>query len=129
MYYCIKEVIQQVGMNFDNNVPIYLQLVEIMKNKIISGEFKSGERIPSVRELALIMKVNPNTVQKALVELENLNLIYTERTNGRFVTKDSKIINNSKKQNAKTLTNDYLKNMYDIGFSKDEIIEYIKGEI
>lgn len=118
-----------MGMNFDNNVPIYLQLVEIMKNKIISGEFKSGERIPSVRELALIMKVNPNTVQKALVELENLNLIYTERTNGRFVTEDSKIINNSKKQNAKTLTNDYLKNMYDIGVSKDEIIEYIKGEI
>ncbi len=116
-------------VNFDNNVPIYLQLVEIMKNKIMSGEFKSGERIPSVRELALIMKVNPNTMQKALVELENLNLIYTERTNGRFVTDDSKIINNSKKQNAKTLTNDYLKNMYDIGFSKNEIIEYIKGEI
>ena len=116
-------------MNFYNNVPIYLQLVEIMKNKIISGEFKSGERIPSVRELALIMKVNPNTMQKALVELENLNLIYTERTNGRFVTDDSKIINKSKKQNAKTLTDDYLKSMYDIGFSKKEIIEYIKGEI
>ena len=118
-----------MGMNFDNNVPIYLQLVEIMKNKIISGEFKSGERIPSVRDLALIMKVNPNTMQKALVELESLNLIYTERTNGKFVTNDSKTINNSKKQNAKTLTNDYLKNMYDFGFSKDEIIEYLKGEI
>ena len=116
-------------VNFDNNVPIYLQLVEILKNKIISGEFKSGERIPSVRELALIMKVNPNTMQKALVELENLNLIYTERTNGRFVTNDNKIINTSKNQNAKTLTNDFLQNMYDLGFSKDEIIEYLKGEI
>lgn len=116
-------------VDFDNNIPIYIQLVEIIKNKIISGELKSGERIPSVRELALIMKVNPNTMQKALVELENLNLIYTERTNGRFVTNDSKIINNLKKQNAKTLTNDYLNSMSDMGFSKNEIIEYIKGEI
>ena len=114
-----------MGVKFDNNIPIYLQLVEIMKNKIITGEFKPGERIPSVRELALMMKVNPNTMQKALVELESLNLIYTERTNGKFVTDDSKIINNSKKQNAKTLTNDYLKNMYELGFSKDEIIEYL----
>ena len=54
-----------MGVNFDNNIPIYLQLVEIMKNKIITGEFKPGERIPSVRELALMMKVNPNTMQKA----------------------------------------------------------------
>lgn len=118
-----------MDINFDNNVPIYLQLLEIMKNKIISGEFKSAERIPSVRELALIMKVNPNTMQKALVELENLNLIYTERTNGRFVTNDRKIINNLKKENANALTKDYLKNMYDLGFSKDEIIKYLKGEI
>ena len=135
-----------MGVNFDNNVPIYLQLVEIMKNKIITGEFKPGERIPSVRELALQTKVNPNTMQKALVELEELKLIYTERTNGKFVTDDQKLIDKYKKEYAlelsnkyfismeslgfdKTETIDYLKNMYDLGFSKDEIIEYLKGEI
>ena len=63
---------------FDNNIPIYIQLVEQLKISIISGKIKIGERLPSVRELAIQTKVNPNTMQKALVELENLKLIYTE---------------------------------------------------
>lgn len=65
---------------FDNERPIYIQLVEIIRIEIVSGKFKKGQRMPSVRELALIMKVNPNTMQKALAELENEQLIYTERT-------------------------------------------------
>ena len=65
---------------FDNNIPIYIQLVEQLKIYIISGKIKPGERLPSVRDLALQTKVNPNTMQKALVELEELNLIYTENT-------------------------------------------------
>ena len=64
---------------FDNERPIYIQLVEIIRIEIVSGKFKKGQRMPSVRELALIMKVNPNTMQKALAELENEQLIYTER--------------------------------------------------
>ena len=68
---------------FDNERPIYIQLVEIIRIEIVSGKFKKGQRMPSVRELALIMKVNPNTMQKALAELENEQLIYTERTNGK----------------------------------------------
>ena len=73
---------------FDNERPIYIQLVEIIRIEIVSGKFKKGQRMPSVRELALIMKVNPNTMQKALAELENEQLIYTERTNGKYVTED-----------------------------------------
>ena len=72
---------------FDNNVPIYIQLVEYIKIYLISGVFKSGEKLPSVREFATTFKVNPNTMQKALAELESLDLIYTERTNGKYVTK------------------------------------------
>ena len=70
---------------FDNNIPIYIQLVEQLKIYIISGKIKPGERLPSVRDLALHSKVNPNTMQKALIELEELKLIYTERTTIKYL--------------------------------------------
>ena len=82
---------------FDNERPIYIQLVEKLRLEIVSGKLKQGERLPSVRELALIARVNPNTMQKALVELENEGLVYTERTNGKFVTTDIKLIEKVKK--------------------------------
>ena len=111
---------------FDNNIPIYIQLVEQLKNNIISGKMKPGERLPSVRDLALQTKVNPNTMQKALVELEEMNLVYTERTNGRFVTTDEKIINKHKKRYAEELSKKYYFNMRDIGFDIKETIDYLK---
>ena len=113
-------------MKFDNNVPIYLQLIEELKKYIISGKLKPGERILSVRELALSLKVNPNTMQRALVELEELGLIYTERTNGKFVTNDQKLIDKYKKQYANDLSNNYFKNMESIGFNKEEVIKYLE---
>ena len=78
--------------NFDNERPIYIQLVEMLKIEIISGRIKSGEKLPSVRDFAMKAKVNPNTMQKALSELERENLIYTERTNGKYVTDDNNLI-------------------------------------
>ena len=112
--------------DFDNNIPIYIQLVEQLKIYIISGKISSGERLPSVRDFALQTKVNPNTMQKALVELEELKLIYTERTNGKFVTKDQKLIDKYKKQYAKEISNKYFKSMEDIGFKRNEVIDYLK---
>ena len=111
---------------FDNNIPIYIQLVEQLKIYIISGRIKSGERLPSVREFALQTKVNPNTMQKALVELEELKLIYTERTNGKFVTNDQKLIDKYKKQYAEELSNKYFSSMESIGFDKNDAINYLK---
>ena len=96
---------------FDNERPIYIQLVEMIRIDIVSGKFKKGQKLPSVRELALIMKVNPNTMQKALVELENENLIYTERTNGKYVTEDEKLIEKVKKELAQEKVNNYLNSM------------------
>ena len=64
---------------FDNNIPIYVQLLEYLKIYLISGVFKSGDKLPSVREFATTFKVNPNTMQKALGELESMKLIYTEK--------------------------------------------------
>lgn len=113
-------------MKFDNNIPIYVQLVEEIKISIISGKLLPGSRLLSVRELALDMKVNPNTMQKALQELENIGLIYTERTNGKFVTTDKNLIDKYKKEYASDLSNKYFTSMKSIGYTKDEIIEYLK---
>ncbi|MBQ3021048.1 MAG: GntR family transcriptional regulator [Bacilli bacterium] len=110
---------------FDNNIPIYIQLVDYFKIYIISGKMKPGERISSVRELAIYFKVNPNTMQKALTELENLKLIYTERTNGKFVTKDEKLIKKLKDDYAKTLIEKFYNEMTALSLNKKEIINYI----
>lgn len=116
-----------MSFTFDNNLPIYVQLVEQLKINIISGKIKPGERIPSVRELALKNQVNPNTMQKALGELESLGLIFTERTNGKFVTKDEKLILSFKEEYAKRLVSDFFSSMESIGYSKDEVLDYLKG--
>ena len=110
---------------FDNERPIYVQLVEKIRLEIISGRLKSGERIPSVRELALMTKVNPNTMQKALVELENEGLVYTERTNGKFVTENKELIENIKKELAKEKVNNYLNDMKNIGITYEEATKYL----
>ena len=111
---------------FDNNIPIYIQLVEQLKIHIISGKLKPGERLPSVRELALQTKVNPNTMQKALVELEELKLVYTERTNGKFVTNNQELIGSYKREYAFELSNKYFSSMKRIGLDEIETIEYLK---
>ena len=112
-----------MNFDFDNNIPIYIQLVEQIKINIISGAIKSGERLLSVRELALKYKVNPNTVQRALMELENAGLIYTERTNGKFVTNDKELIQKHKMDYA--LSTKYLNSMKNIGFLKNDSINYL----
>lgn len=111
---------------FNNSVPIYLQIVNEIKKQIVSGKLIPGERIPSVRELALTYKVNPNTMQKALIELEENGLIKTERTNGKFVTEDENIINKIKNDYADNLTQNYLSEMISLGITKQEIKERIK---
>lgn len=111
---------------FDNERPIYIQLVELIRIDIVSGKFQKGQKIPSVRELALIMKVNPNTMQKALVELENEKLIYTERTNGKYVTEDEELIEKVKKELAQEKVNNYLNSMNNIGISYDLAIKYLQ---
>jgi len=116
-----------VKFEFDNNIPIYIQLVEQLKMYIISGYINPGERLPSVRELAFQTKVNPNTMQKALNELEEIKLIYTERTNGKYVTNDCKLINKIKHEYAKKLYDSFYIGMKNIGFDNEEIIKYIKN--
>lgn len=112
---------------FDNNIPIYIQILEYMKIYIISGFFKCGDKLPSVRDFANTFKVNPNTMQKALAELEEMNLIYTERTNGKYVTKDEKVVEKLKDEYAITLAKSYFNGMKKIGFGKADSIKYLEG--
>ena len=117
--------------DFDNNIPIYIQIVEQLKIYIISGKMKPGERLLSVRELASQTKVNPNTMQKALAELEQQKLVHTERTNGKFVTNDQKLITKLKREYAYELAKKDFLDMENIGFNKTETIQYLqelKGE-
>lgn len=111
---------------FNNETPIYLQLVEKLKMQIVSGELKQGQRIPSVRELALVARVNPNTMQKALAELESQGLVYTERTNGKFVTQNQKLIHQTKKELAKEKVQKYLDDMKNIGITYEQARNYLQ---
>ena len=111
---------------FDNNIPIYIQLLEYLKIYLISGVFKSGDRLPSVREFATTFKVNPNTMQKALSELESMKLIYTERTNGKYVTKDTELIKKLKDEYAMELAKSYFQGMKRIGLGKADSLKYLE---
>ena len=113
---------------FDNDRPIYIQLVEQLKEYIVAGNFKAGEKLPSVREFAMKIKVNPNTVQKALAEIENQKLIYTERTNGKFVTENEELIENVKKELANQKVQKYFQDMNKLGINKEEAITYLQGK-
>ena len=114
--------------NFDNERPIYIQLIKLIEREIVSGRLNSGERIPSVREYANSFKVNPNTMQKALMELEKEGLIYTERTNGKYITEDTDLIKKVKDNLALELVNDFMVDINNIGISSEEIIKYLEKE-
>jgi len=101
-------------------------LLEYLKIYLISGVFKCGDKLPSVREFSTTFKVNPNTMQKALAELEDMKLIYTERTNGKFVTTDSKLIEKLKDDYALTLAKSYFQGMKRIGLGKADSIKYLE---
>ena len=111
---------------FDNDRPIYIQLVEQLKEYIVAGKFKAGEKLPSVRDFAMQIKVNPNTVQKALAEIENQKLIYTERTNGKFVTENEELIENVKKELADEKVQKYFQDMSKLGINKEDAIKYLQ---
>lgn len=119
-----------MAWEFENGRPIYAQLLELIEQKIVAGEYPPGSRIPSVRELASEAAVNPNTMQRAMAELENRGLIITNRTAGRTVTEDTQVLSEIKNQKANMLTSEYVTKMTEMGFDYSEIIELIgKGKV
>ena len=114
---------------FSNDAPIYTQLIQQVKVGIVTGAFPPGERLPSVRDLATEAGVNPNTMQRALAELERDGLVYSQRTAGRFVTEDNTMINTAKRSLAERHVKTFLEAMLRLGFQREEIIELIEREL
>lgn len=106
---------------FDNDRPIYLQVMEQLKLGVISGQLAAGSRLTAVREMAAEAGVNPNTMQKALSELEREGLLYTQRTNGRFVTEDKELLEQLRYQLARQKLTDLIEQMEQLGYTLDEI--------
>ncbi len=113
---------------FDSNAPIYAQLVERIKLEVISGRWIPGQRIPAVRELAMEAGVNPNTMQRALQELERQGLLFSQRTSGRFVTEDNTMIEDAKRQLAQRQIAQFLEKMQDLGYDRRAIITLLEQE-
>ena len=109
--------------NFRGDTPIYLQLVEQLRMKIVSGEYPPGGKLPAVRELAAEAGANPNTVQRAFADLEREGLIYTQRTSGRFVTEDPAAIVTARKALAEEKIDVYLGGMRSLGYTAGEAVE------
>ncbi|MGG7177830.1 GntR family transcriptional regulator [Clostridium paraputrificum] len=114
-----------MDFEIDSKIPIYVQIIDFMKKRIIVGEIKGGDRLPSVREYASEMKVNPNTIQRVYTELENQQLIYTQRGIGKFVTEDENVINEVKIDIFNETIDRFIKDSRELGFTKDEIVSII----
>ena len=113
---------------FSNDAPTYAQLIEQIKVGIVSGAFPPGERLPSVRDLATEAGVNPNTMQRALAELERDGLVYSQRTTGRFVTEDKTMIETAKRSLAERHVKTFLAAMLRLGFQREEIMTLLRQE-
>lgn len=108
---------------FSNERSIYIQLVEQIQNRIMTGVYPPGSRLASVRELAGEAEVNPNTMQKALTELERAGLVYAIRTSGRFVTEDQNMIENLKKESAMQIIDEFREKMKALGYNDEAVIQ------
>ena len=114
---------------FSNDAPIYSQLIDQIQVGIVSGAFPPGERLPSVRDLATEAGVNPNTMQRALAELERDGLVYSQRTAGRFVTEDQRMIDNVKRSLAQRHIQAFWEPMTRLGYDREEVLALMRREI
>ncbi|TSO26358.1 GntR family transcriptional regulator [Lactobacillus sp. LL6] len=119
-------------MEFKDNIPIYLQIEQYLYRQIAMGELKAGEKIPSVRKLALQLTVNINTVQRALQQMNDRGILYTKRGEGNFVTEDTELLEDTKKSLINNELDEFIQNMAKLGISGDELVkvlqEYLKEE-
>lgn len=117
-------------MEFKDNIPIYLQIEQYLYRQIALGKMKAGEKIPSVRKLALELTVNVNTVQRALQELNTQGILYTKRGEGNFVTEDTELLSKTKQSLINNELDEFVQNMEKLGVKKDKLVstltEYLK---
>ena len=117
-------------MEFKDNIPIYLQIEQYLYRQIALGKMKAGEKIPSVRKLALELTVNVNTVQRALQEMNTQGILYTKRGEGNFVTEDTELLSKTKQSLINNELDEFVQNMEKLGIKKDKLVstltEYLK---
>ena len=116
-----------MAWTLDSDRPIFLQIVERIQTDIVSGRYQPGDKLPSVRDLAAEASVNPNTMQRALAQLEAEGLVYTERTTGRFVTEDTALLEQLRDETARAMTAEYLEKMRGIGYGPAEAAKLMTG--
>lgn len=108
-------------MNFDPNTPIYLQIMDEFKRLIVAGTYQGGDKVKAVRELAVEYGVNPNTVQRALSELERDGLVRSERTNGRYICENKELIEVMRSKIAEEKTDLFIRELQEYGYEDEEI--------
>lgn len=117
---------------FHSSKPIYEQIAELIKKRIIRGELAAGDKLPSVREMALEVNVNPNTVQRTYRELEMMKIVETKRGQGTFVSKDEKTLATIRDEMKKEIFENFIKQMLEMGYEKEdiqkELAEYLNKE-
>lgn len=106
--------------------PVYIQLMEQIQQRVLCGEYPLGSRLPSVRDLAAEAEVNPNTMQKALTELERTGLVYAKRTSGRFITEDEGLVMEMRETIAQTKMTEFIHEMEKLGFTVEEICRILQ---
>jgi len=116
-----------MGWDLKSDRPIYSQLVEYIELRIVSGVYPAGSKLPSVRDLASEASVNPNTMQRALSQLESDGLLFSQRTSGRFVTEDVEKIMQVKNALAMNLIHEFIERMSDLGYDEKQTIAFIKS--
>ena len=116
-----------MSWEFQDHLPIYAQLMDTLKRRIVTGRYLPGEKLPSVRELAAEAGINPNTVQRAFSELEREGLIYTQRATGKYVTENEADIKSAKQTLSKTQVADFLRAMQSLGFSVGDVIVLLQS--
>ena len=116
-------------MKFEENTPIYIQIMNYIKTKIITETLRKGDKLPSVRELAEEIKVNPNTVQRAYQELEREEVAYTQRGLGRYITEDQEKIKMLKKQMAEEIVSAFIEGMQKIGYNSEDIVNVLQEKL
>ena len=109
-------------MEYSAGTPIYLQVIRELQKKMIKGELKPGDKMPSNRELAVLYKVNQNTAARIYREMESEGYCYTKRGIGTFVSEEESMFENLKKEMADEVLHNFMREMKDLGFKKDDII-------
>ena len=118
-----------MAWNFNDNAPIYMQIVNTLRGNIASGVYPPGSRLPSVRDLALEAGVNPNTMQRALAELERSGLVNSQRTAGRFITEDGSALLALRKSMSEEILTDFIARLRGLGLSGEQILEAVRERL